>query len=291
MIRYSEIFYSMQGEGLFTGVPTLWIRLFGCNLQCQGFGQKFPTKPETHIVPHKEFDISTVDRLEDLPVWKYGCDSSYSWSKKYKHLCHEDTAEDLVRKIEALLSPRLSYTELPHLCFTGGEPFVKHNQAQIADYLVMNDFLFSEGEVSYLPRQITFETNGTQLIDDSLRKVFVDMARDPIQFTFSVSPKLWTVSGEKNEKAIRPEVVKQYKHLSDNIYLKFVVGDQEDQWEELLRVRELYDKDIITYIMPVGATEEAQEEIAGKVADKALKYGFRVSARVHAYLWGNTLGV
>ena len=36
---YSEIFYSIQGEGHYTGVPTAWIRFFLCNLQCNGFGQ------------------------------------------------------------------------------------------------------------------------------------------------------------------------------------------------------------------------------------------------------------
>ena len=40
---YSEIFYSIQGEGHYTGYPTLWLRLWACNLQCHGFGQKDPT--------------------------------------------------------------------------------------------------------------------------------------------------------------------------------------------------------------------------------------------------------
>jgi len=84
--RYSEIFYSFQGEAEMAGKPTVWLRFFGCNLECNGFGQEHPTKPETHVLPYKDFDVSSVERLEDLPVWNYGCDSSYSWSAKYKKL-------------------------------------------------------------------------------------------------------------------------------------------------------------------------------------------------------------
>jgi organic radical activating enzyme len=43
-IRYSEIFYSFQGEAEMAGKPTVWIRFFGCNLECNGFGQEHPTR-------------------------------------------------------------------------------------------------------------------------------------------------------------------------------------------------------------------------------------------------------
>ena len=37
-LRYSEAFYSVQGEGAFVGVPSVFLRTFGCNFRCQNFG-------------------------------------------------------------------------------------------------------------------------------------------------------------------------------------------------------------------------------------------------------------
>ena len=96
--HYSEIFYSIQGEGHYTGVPSAWIRFFLCNLQCNGFGQSNPTDPETYELPFLDFDVSTVQKVEDLPVWEKGCDSSYTWAKKYKHLMGYETPKNLSTK-------------------------------------------------------------------------------------------------------------------------------------------------------------------------------------------------
>ncbi|HLI97074.1 MAG TPA: 7-carboxy-7-deazaguanine synthase QueE [Candidatus Baltobacteraceae bacterium] len=34
MLQLAEIFYSVQGEGAFTGTPAVFVRLAGCNLSC-----------------------------------------------------------------------------------------------------------------------------------------------------------------------------------------------------------------------------------------------------------------
>ena len=37
-LKVSELFYSAQGEGRFVGVPSVFLRTFGCNFTCDGFG-------------------------------------------------------------------------------------------------------------------------------------------------------------------------------------------------------------------------------------------------------------
>jgi len=290
---YSEIFYSIQGEGHYTGVPTAWIRFFLCNLQCDGFGQLNPTDPSTYELPYENFDVSTVKRVEDLPVWDKGCDSSYTWSKKYKHLMGQSTAIELANKVTDILKNESNPKGLflhpvsgqhQHLCITGGEPLMKHAQEAVVGILK------ELKKQNNLPASITFETNGTQ----ELTEEFVQyMSNIEPEIFFSVSPKLWTVAGERPEKAIKPETVAEYMNVSPNGQLKFVMGDKDEQWEEMEEVLKLFRDAGVHYpvwIMPVGAREEEQAATAGEVARRAFQRGYNVAARVHVHLFGNLIG-
>jgi 7-carboxy-7-deazaguanine synthase len=291
---YSEIFYSIQGEGHYTGVPTAWIRFFLCNLQCDGFGQINPTDPSTYELPYDTFDVSQVKRVEDLPVWNKGCDSSYTWAKKYKHLMGQATPAELADRVINILkndsNPRGLFLhpvsgQHQHLCITGGEPLMPQSQQAFVG-------VYRELEKrDNLPASITFETNGTQ----TLTAEFADLISSAIgtEIFFSVSPKLWTVSGEKREKAIKPEVVADYVAHSPNGQLKFVLGDRDEQWQEMEEVLKLFRDAGVHYpvwIMPVGAREEEQAATAGEVARRAFQRGYNVAARVHVHLFGNLIG-
>ena len=290
---YSEIFYSIQGEGHYTGVPTAWIRFFLCNLQCSGFGQIDPTNPETYDLPFEDFDVKSVKKVEDLPVWEKGCDSSYTWAKKFKELMGQETPSAMANKIVNCIknesNPEGKFIhpvskQHQHLCFTGGEPLmVTGQQATVGIYNTLK-------EQDNLPGSMTFETNGTQI----LRQPFIDWVNEiDTEVFFSCSPKLFTVSGEKTEKAIKPEIVAEYYKLSKAGQLKFVVGPLQREWDEMEEAIEKFRSAGVewpVWVMPTGAREEEQTATAGDVAQKAFQRGYNVAARVHVYLFGNKIG-
>ena len=297
-IAYSEIFHSIQGEGHYTGRPTAWLRFFLCNLQCDGFGQKDPTDPSTYILPYKEIKIEDIKRLEDLPVWKHGCDSSYSWSAKFKHLQHKHTVQEICDRIRQSMyhpaNPEGRFNKadgtMQHMCFTGGEPLMQH--AQMAAIDIIDNFA-TEGDY---PLYMTWETNGTQELTSEFSDYF---STYPGEVFFSVSPKLHTTSGEKAEDAIKPEIVKTYEDLSPHGQLKFVVNGSVESWNELEMTLEKFREAGVTYpvwVMGVGATLEAQKGTeAGyigeaHIATEAFKRGYNYSSRVHVHIWGNTMG-
>jgi len=289
--KYSEVFYSLQGEGKFTGQRTLWLRYFSCNLNCDGFSQTDPTDPSTYELPYEKIDITDITRVEDLPVFEKGCDSSYTWSKKFRHLMKEGTAEEISTHLLEYL-PHGKFThplskQTAHMCFTGGEPLTKINQKTSSE--ILREFV----EDGNIPGGVTFETNGTQKIIPEFAEEIAELYdRGLPKIFWSVSPKLFTVSGEKADKAIKPCSVRGYKEVSDFGQLKFVLGQEERQWQELYNVIAQFRDEGIdwpVYIMPLGATKEQQEDVVS-IVNRALDEGFEISARAHCYIYGNTIG-
>ena len=290
---YSEIFYSMQGEGKYTGEPTAWLRFFLCNLQCDGFGQKDPKDPSTYVLPYKEINVDQYDSIEKLPVFQYGCDSSYSWSKKFKHLQNKAPANIIGERILDLI-PNRSFDNNIHMCFTGGEPLMPHAQNAIVD--IMNYFQSLNQHCA----SVTIESNGTQRMRMNFWEYFKKHNQVTPQLFMSFSPKLFTVSGEQRDRAIKVDYLKEWHdHFVDG-QLKFVANGTQECWDEIDEILEIFNKAGIyrypVWIMPLGGTIEGQEGKleghipASEIADEALRRGFRVSARVHTYLWGNAIG-
>lgn len=288
-IKYSEIFYSFQGEGFHTGAPTVWLRFFGCNLECSGFGQESPTKPETYELPYKVFDINQIKSLEELPVWSKGCDSSYSWSSKFKHLSPKADVKEICDKLINLI-PNNSFDnkDYIHLAFTGGEPMLW--QDSMIDIM---EELISRGNY---PISVTVETNGTIPPTSKLKDRLDEW--NTVDWFWSISPKLYNVSGEQS--ALNSDTIKEMLiNTMSSGQLKFVLNNDQSSWDEvddfvdlLYNTNSIFDRTLI-YIMPVGATIESQTGTINtdlaKIADKALARGWRVSGRVHANIYGNAI--
>lgn len=287
---YSEIFHSFQGEGHYTGAPTLWLRFFLCNLQCDGFGQKDPTNPDTYVLPYQDLDVSKYEKMTDLPVFEYGCDSSYSWSKKFKGLQYRDTAANIAEKIiEHGFTDDIEILSRNHMCFTGGEPLMKHAQEASVSIL---EYLHKERELTF--PSVTYETNGTQDLTQNFVEGWKRIQNYGTELFFSLSPKLLSTSGEHPDKALPIHNVMDYYELSKNGQLKFVVNGTQESWDEAEAAIERFRKAGVYYpiwIMPMGATKEQQQtQTAVDIVNETIKRGYNVSARVHTYVFGNKIG-
>lgn len=287
--NYSEIFgKTFQGEGHYTGVPTVWIRFWGCNFNCNGFGQDNPEDPSTYVLDYEKLDPTQYKSMEELPVFHRGCDSSYSWAQKFQALARKGTGEQMADEILSLLPggewvhPKSGQPH--HLAFTGGEPLM----SQSAIVAIMEAFK-AKGK---MPTHITIESNGTQSIRGKFHDIMEEFVENGGELFWSISPKLY-LSGEQWDQAILPDVVEEYFALSPVGQLKYVCNGSDRNWEEVEEATELYRDAGITWpvwIMPVGADREMQESHQAVIAEQAIERGYSVAARVHTWVFGNVIG-
>ena len=276
-LKVSELFYSLQGEGRFMGVPSIFLRTYGCNFKCQGFGMpNGEHSVQADAIANNGVQYHSYD---ELPLVTTGCDSYASWHPKFKHLSPTMSIDEVAAKMIELL-PNNEWGGV-HLVITGGEPLLPGWQ-KIYPELLRHPLLADL-------KHITFETNGTQELSQDFEN-YLYMERR-YQTTFSVSPKL-SVSGEPREKAIRPEIVSEYQFSGHSSFLKFVVASEEDV-EEAREVMQLYKDNGFRgdiYLMPVGGVTDVYNLNNQRVAELALQHGLRYSDRLHLPLFGNNWG-
>jgi len=275
-LKISELFYSIQGEGRYQGVPSVFLRTFGCNFKCAGFGM-----PRGELSNERnEIKIEEYTDYKMLPLVSTGCDSYASWDPRFKHLSHYYDSDVLVTKILDLLPS--GYWEEEHLVITGGEPLLGW-QSSYPD-LLNHEFM------EHL-KYITFETNGTQKLSIDFYNYLLNwLSKGDREITFSVSPKLPN-SGEIYEEAIKPDVVLQYQEIGYT-YLKFVVATEQDviDAEDAERKFRAHGFRGPTYIMPVGGVTNIYHLNTKNVALAAMKRGWRYSARLQCDLFKNEWG-
>jgi 7-carboxy-7-deazaguanine synthase len=285
-IKIAELFYSIQGEGRFMGVPSVFLRTFGCNFKCEGFGMPKGQKSEEYLNINPE----KYQSYNLLPLVSTGCDSYASWDPRFKHLSPVlDTGAITDAIMDSL--PHKEWQD-EHLVITGGEPLLGWQRAY-------PDLLSHEKNIPL--KEITFETNGTQELTGEFRQYLMNWClnskyhntgerRGYNALTFSVSAKL-SVSGEKWEEAIRPEVVADYEKVGYT-YLKFVVASKEDADEAEQAVNEYRKAGFKgpVYLMPVGGVESVYTLNNRTVAELAMRKGWRYSDRLQVPLFKNEWG-
>ena len=278
-IKIAELFYSIQGEGRYMGVPSVFLRTFGCNFTCAGFGMnKGESSTEVEAIAQRITEFKTYN---ELPLVSTGCDSYASWDPRFKDLSPMLTTDAIAERIMEILPYKRWEDE--HLVITGGEPLLGWQRAypDLLNHLSMTGL-----------KEITFETNGTQKLDSKFKEYLTDWAfgSDEREITFSVSAKL-SCSGEARHEAIKPEVVCEYQEVGTT-YLKFVIATEEDA-EEALETLDIYRAEGFTghcYLMPVGGVESVYTLNNRRVAEFAMKMGLRYSDRLQVPLFKNEWG-
>lgn len=284
-LKVSEIFYSAQGEGRFVGVPSVFLRTFGCNFTCSGFGMTRGTASTEADDVAKT--VQLYSKYEDLPLVNTGCDSYASWHPKFKHLSPTLETDEVINRMLALTTNNRWVQDNGndvHLVITGGEPLLGWQKVypELLEDMRMRDLA-----------NITFETNGTQEIAEDFG-AYLKQWRGPEwvqrEVTFSVSAKL-SASGEKWEDAIKPDIVKSYEQYG-KVYLKFVV-EKPDDFDEVDAAVSAYRSvgfEGVVYVMPVGGVVSVYDGNKFSVADEAMKRGYYYSPRLHVDIWGNSWG-
>ena len=295
-LRYSEAFYSVQGEGKYVGVPSVFLRTFGCNFRCMNFG--LPKEDGNRWDKHARGEKynpevkalidagvhKTTKEFNDLPIIHTGCDTYASIYPEFKDFNKLAEVDEVVEHLLSLL-PEGKWTmdngQDVHLILTGGEPLLAWQRLYVE--------LFEHPKMKDL-KNVTIETNTTQPLHNDFREYLGSQGR--FNVTFSCSPKL-SVSGESWEDAIKPEIAHQYSTVSgSDIYLKFVVADQDDVDEVTRAVQQYRDAGVEcpVYLMPLGGRSEEYSLNVQEVADLCMQRGWRFTPRLHISLFGNAWG-
>jgi 7-carboxy-7-deazaguanine synthase len=278
-IKVSELFYSIQGEGRYMGVPSVFLRTYGCNFTCQGFGMpRGELSTEANKIAERAIEFK---EYKSLPLVSTGCDSYASWHPAFKDLSPMIEVEGLAKAIVETLPFKEWRDE--HLVITGGEPLLGWQRAypDLLDQPCMESL-----------KEITFETNGTMRLTSNFKNYLrVWKAKGTNrEITFSVSAKL-PCSGEPWDDAIKPERVCEYEEYG-TAYLKFVIATEQDFADAECAIAAYRSAGFLghIYLMPVGGVENVYSMNNKNVALLAMKHGLRYSDRLQVPLFKNEWG-
>jgi 7-carboxy-7-deazaguanine synthase len=287
----SSDFYSVQGEGISTGIPSYFVRLGLCNLTC-GMSRKF-TNALSKAADLADGEILKGDlELEGKATWT--CDSISQWlwrgeNKEFQYLIDQWKEQGIYEDIK---------NGTIHIIWTGGEPTIKGHQEAIVNFLTYWAKYIINEELKMIPNEdgsttmdISFvrtmsvfneiETNGTIYINDDLFKSIHQI---------NCSPKL-SNSGMTKKQRIVPEAIERIKQHS-NYQFKFVISTEDD-------VKELFRDFVVPFNIPLknvvcmpGLDSQTDfHERTQFVLEMAKKYKFRGLTRLHISAWDKTLNV
>lgn len=193
-------------------------------------------------------------RLQGCGVGCHWCDTKYSW----------DPAAGRELPADRLWDEALALGQAPLLVVTGGEPLEHPGLPGLLS-----------GALARWPR-VEVETSGVGPPPLSHAQLF-----------YNVSPKLPSAT---------PRWAGSWRHAAawvaePNTTFKIVVGEPPDPEDALRLIEEHALPTARVMLMPEGLTDDRVRAHAATVTELCRRGGFRMSPRLHIWLWGAQRGV
>jgi len=252
LIYLVEHFFSIQGEGRYVGVPSLFLRFGGCNMRCEGFACSQEAPNGTKVV---------------------GCDTVYAVNRE-----HFSTNWIEITEAEQLVGILDQY-ELPKnvdIVLTGGEPLM------YADDPVFIAFLEAMVERGL---RVTFETNGSMAVDFEQFPIYKACV-------FALSVKLENSGEAYNKRIKSNTIYSLATNSKEAFFKFSIDADSiniglDEQIEEILA----HAPDTQVYCMPVGGSKAEVERNAEPLIEYCKVKGYTYSDRLHIRIWDEVHGV
>lgn len=275
-MKISQSFFSVQAEGITSGVPAYFIRFSGCNLSC-GMSAKNISALKKYlndnpdVSGNSDLDREYGDLLKDgKATWV--CDSISVWLNG-KDVSNEEMEQ---RMIDDEILDRI-LTGSVHIIWTGGEPTMPHHQKSIIEFI---DYLEDKYPNAEIFSEI--ETNGSLEVKEILYEYYIDQ--------INCSAKLAN-SGMSEKKRINDGAIKQIKN-HDNHWFKFVISVEED-------IKEIQNDYLVPFgipddrviIMPGVDNLDDLSERTRFLFEMSKKYGYRGVTRSQVLAYNRVTGV
>nr|BDD43962.1 radical SAM protein [bacterium] len=262
-MQISEIFYSVQAEGVSNGVPSVFIRLAGCNLRCG-----LPTVD--NIKNHTQEELEKNKH----PSASWVCDSMAVWSKgerwEYDQVIQWLKNENL---LWAVASGKV------HIIFTGGEPTLKKHVKDIITLMdTLEEYVTKQLKKTWDP-YTELETNGTLNVPPVFYQKYISQ--------INCSPKL-SNSGHTREERFVVEALEQIRE-HPNHWFKFVVSNIKD----ILEIQDFMDiletENVV--LMPALVERDQYHYKQEWIYEMAKQFKLRAVNRNHISAWDKKTGV